>query len=317
MYDILLKNGTIVDGSGRPSFRGDVAVSKGKIVKIGDISGEAKTVFDVEGQYIAPGFIDSHSHSDWVVFMGLVGKSALEQGITTEICGNCGSSVAPLMSYDFDTMVKIPEEMRKELEAKGGTVKAVFDTLENFPLATNIALYIGQGVVRGKVMDYESRKPTPDEMTMMKEILREGMEAGALGMSSGLLYPPGSYSSTEELIELCSVVGKYEGCYATHMRSEGDFLLEAMEETVKVAGEAGASIVFSHHKVDGKNNEGKSRQSLEMIEKVKTAGHRLLVDMYPYTGAGAALMACIPHHFASQGKAALCEKFYLNFSNEA
>lgn len=309
MYDVLLKNGTIVDGTGQPPFQGDLAMENGRIAAVGKLSEhEAAQVIDVSGKCIAPGFIDSHSHSDWVVFMGYQGKSVLEQGVTTEICGNCGSSVAPLMPYEFDTMVKIPDATRKELEAAGGSIRAVFQALEDLPKATNMALFIGQGVIRGKVMDYDNRTPTREEMEQMKAILREGMEQGALGLSSGLIYPPGSYTPMEELAELCTAAGEYGGSYATHMRSEGERLLESMEETLEVAKRAGVSIVFSHHKVDTRQHEGKSVQSLALIEKIMASGRKVLVDTYPYTGAAATLSMVIPHHFVSDGKEALRQK---------
>ena len=309
MYDILIKNGIIIDGTGMSRFQADIAIKDGKIIEIGEIrTDHAKSVLDAEGLYIAPGFIDSHSHSDWVVFMGYAGKSVLEQGITTEICGNCGSSVAPLMPYEFDNFIKIPDEIRLNIENLGGDSKAVFDALDLQPMPTNMAMFIGQGVVRGKVMNYESREPSKNEIREMQQIVREGMEAGALGLSSGLIYPPGSYSSKDELIELCSVVGEFGGAYATHMRDEGDYLVESVQETIEIGEKSNTAVVFSHHKVDSHQNEGKSELSLKLIEQAKQSGRRILVDMYPYTGAGAALMATIPHQFASEGKAALVKK---------
>ena len=203
MFDILLKNARIIDGTGRKAFFGDIGIRNYSIAALGALSDiEAKVTCDLTGLCVAPGFIDNHSHSDWIVLMQNGGKSVLEQGITMEICGQCGASVAPLMPHEFDPFIQIPDAVRRRLEEKAGTSEAVFSELENTPMPTNMAMFIGQGVVRGKVMDYQSKPATAEEIEKMKNIVMEGMKAGALGLSSGLIYQPGSFTNENELIEI-------------------------------------------------------------------------------------------------------------------
>lgn len=309
MFELLIKNAMVVDGTGASRFTADIGIEKGIIKAVGNLQDEkAEKVLNVDGMCVAPGFIDSHSHSDWVVFMQNGGKSVLEQGITTEICGNCGGSVAPLMPQSFDPTIQLPDDVRRRLEEIGGSCAEVFSEIENTPLATNIAMFVGQGVIRGKVLDYKSKPANAYELKQMQDIVHEAMQAGALGISSGLIYPPGSFTSPEELAELVKVVAEYGGSYATHMRDESDNILECVEETLDIGRKTGCSIVVSHHKVCGKQNEGLSKKSLSKIESAIESGMRVLVDMYPYEGAGASLMASIPHQYTTDGIDELLKK---------
>ncbi len=311
MYDLLLKNGTVVDGSGKPRFQADVAVTGDKIAAVRkDIpAAEAKTVLDVTGLIVAPGFIDWHSHSDLTVLMNFDSANILEQGITLEIAGHCGVSIAPFNGKASAVGYLAKPEQVEEMKAAGGTYKAYLDELKKMPMPTNIASFIGHGTLRDYVMGYDNRKPTDEEMARMKDVLRRVMEDGAMGLSSGLIYPPGNYSTPEELEELCAVVAEFEdGMYTSHMRSEGDRVVESVIETINVAEKAHLPVVISHHKIAGRHNKGKSVETLRLIEEAKAKGLTVYLDQYPYDGGATSLMSALPPKYASGGMEKLVEQ---------
>ena len=241
MYDMLIRGGTVVDGTGSKPFRADVAVCGGKIAAVAEtITPErAEKLVDAAGMIVAPGFIDMHAHSDLTVLKGRSGANVLEQGITMEVTGHCGESVTPPIkemkrAVDSDDISKI-----ERIEANGGTLRALLQELKECPPPTNMAFFIGHGNLRAKVMGYADRRPTEEELERMRALLRAEMEAGALGMSTGLIYPPGSYADTNELVELAKVAAAYGGIYSSHIRSEGDRLVESVEEAIKIGRRAG------------------------------------------------------------------------------
>ncbi|MBQ6991079.1 MAG: amidohydrolase family protein, partial [Clostridia bacterium] len=286
MYDIRIENGLVINGTGSPALAAQVAIQNGKIVKIArQIPGEAKQVIDAAGQVITPGFIDSHSHSDKQFFTCPLQTEKIEQGITTSIAGQCGGSLC------------------------GEDAPAFFDQNRNAALGANMALLIGHGTLRKAVVGTEDREPTPQELDRMKDLMRRAMERGALGISFGLIYAPGCFAKTQELIALAQVVGEYRGIAAIHLRNEGDELLPAVQEFITVVRESGVRGILSHHKAYGQNNWGKVRTSLELIEQANQDGVELFLDVYPYTASHTTFSSPIlPTEWRSGGTEALVKR---------
>ena len=284
MYDILIKNGLILNGTGSPAIRGEVAVKDGKIVKIArHIPGEAKTVIDAAGKVVTPGFIDSHSHADSTVKTHPEQIEKVEQGITTSVAGQCGGSVCGKDAAEF-------------LDAYRGT-----------KLGANMALLIGHGTLRKAVLGAEGREPTPEELEKMKAMMRDAMEHGALGVSFGLIYAPGCFAKTNELMEIAKVVGEYHGIAAIHLRSESDQLAAAVREFIEIVRASGVRGVVSHHKVTGLyENWGKVHTTLRMIDQANAEGLELYADVYPYAASSTGFSAAfIPTAWRDGGKAAV------------
>ncbi len=263
MYDILIKNGNLIDGTGSPAMKAQLAVKDGKIVKIArHIDGDAKKVIDAAGKVVTPGFIDSHSHSDNQFSTNPVQTEKIEQGITTSVAGQCGGSVCSANAGEF------------------------LDNARGAQLGANMALLIGHGSIRRAVFGTENREPTREELEKMKDIMRSAMEHGALGVSFGLIYTPGCYAKTDELIEIAKIVGEYHGIAAIHLRSEAVELIKAVQEFITVVRESGVRGVISHHKAAGlTENWGKVHTTLRLIDKANAEGLELYADVYPYAAA--------------------------------
>ncbi|MCS7366055.1 MAG: amidohydrolase family protein, partial [archaeon GB-1867-035] len=238
-YDLLIVNGRILDGTDNPWFRADVGIANGRIMSIGDLKGiDAELIIDAEGLFVCPGFIDMHSHSDFTLLVNPRAESKVRQGVTTEVIGNCGSSAAPVKGET--ARARLLSMMHKYgVEFSWSTFSEYLKTLEDRGAAVNVAALVGHGTVRRCVLGLESRPPTRDELDEMKALVAEAMKAGAFGMSSGLVYPPGRYASKEELIELCRVVAKYGGFYASHIRGERETIVEATAEAIEIGERAG------------------------------------------------------------------------------
>lgn len=314
MLDILIKDGTIVNGTGTKRYKGNIGIKDGKIEYIGECNADAKKVIDAEGFIVSPGFIDYHSHSDYSLLDEKVNfANYLEQGITTQIVGMCGGTTAPSKLQDikdlFSMLIgEIDEEQAKQLANDLKDFNSYFKSIEKKQLGTNMAFYIGHGTVRTAVIGPYNRKPTEEEMYEMKNHVRIAMEAGALGLSTGLIYPPGAYADEDELVELCKVVAEYGGSYCSHMRSEGDRLFEAVEEAINIGRRACVPVNISHIKVAGKNNWGKSDKLISLIDKANEEGIKVTADMYPYKAGATNLNSAVPPKYASDGQAALLEK---------
>jgi N-acyl-D-aspartate/D-glutamate deacylase len=256
-FDLVIKNGTIVDGTGNPWFRGDIGISGERIVKIGRISSErGKSVIDASGKIVSPGFIDIHSHGERQILMDRAAHNLITQGATTIVGGNCGGS--PLDLEKFFT----------QFESKGA--------------ALNVGVLIGHNTIRRKVMGNVGREPTDKELEEMKQFVRRAMEAGALGLSTGLKYRPGIYTKTEEVIALAKVASKYGGFYATHLRDEGLDLFESMDEAIRIGKEAKIPVQMSHHKAAGVDMWGQSAKSLQKMEDARARGLDVTTDQHPY-----------------------------------
>ncbi len=299
MYDILIKNAAVTDGTGAPLKVMDVAVKQGKICL--DICGEARETIDASGLVLSPGFVDSHSHSDRLLGREEAGTlSRVSQGITMELTGQCGVSNFPMNPQRVEDMVSYTHTPREDL-LQYTDLASFCAYVEKNPPANHFMTYIGHGTLRIAVMGFEARKPTAEELEAMKDLLRKAMEQGAIGMTSGIFYAPGSYADEEELVELCKVVAEYDGIYASHMRNEAADVVECVEETIRVAEKAGCRVDISHHKICGKDNWGKSRETLAVIEAAVARGVKVTIDLYPYTASCTNLNVCLPRHMFAAG----------------
>jgi N-acyl-D-amino-acid deacylase len=267
-YDLLIKNGTVVDGSGSPGFRADVGIKDGKIVRIGDLKeASAKRTIDASGLVVAPGFIDVHTHADDLAEKPRA-ENFLRMGVTTVVAGNCGSS---------------PVEIGREL----GEIRKAKPSI-------NFATLVGHGSVRAAVMGTERRAPTPAEMEKMKALVAKAMADGAVGLSTGLQYVPGSYAEEGEIVELARVACRAGGLYASHMRNEGTEIEKSLAETIAVGERAGCPVEISHLKIDSPSRWGGSTKALETIDAARARGLDVEADQYAYTAAASSLSIRFP-----------------------
>jgi N-acyl-D-amino-acid deacylase len=304
MYDLLIVNGRVIAGSGNPWFWGDLAIVGDKIVKIGQLSKEkAKRVIDANGCFVAPGFIDGHSHSDLHIFIEPRAHPKILQGITTENVGMDGMSVAPIEEKDV-------AGWRKHLSGLAGNPKIdwnwrsfseYFDAIDALPPSINITSYVGLGTIRLKVMDMSDREATSDEIDLMKRIAAQAMEEGARGISTGLIYAPSQYQSLDEMIEIAKVVRQYDGIFDVHMRSESDRMIEAMEEVLEIGRRSGISVLITHFKVRGQKNWGGSERALGILDKARQEGIDVTIAQYPYIAGSTMLHAVIPPWYHTKG----------------
>jgi N-acyl-D-amino-acid deacylase len=290
-FDIIIRNGTVYDGSGRSPVKADVGIKGDRIAAVGNLSrASAPTIVDAKGLAVAPGFINmlSHSESSWL--QDYRSLSELRQGVTTQIFGE--SSMGPLS-----------DEMKKRRTESQGDVKFVIpwttlaeylNYLEKQGISQNVASFIGAPTIREYVIGLEDKPPTPAQLDQMRELVRREMEAGALGITTALIYPPAFFAKTDELIELCKVAAKYKGKYTAHMRSEGAQLLEAIQETIRISREAGLPAEIYHLKASGEANWPKMDQAIKMIEDARKQGVKITADMYTYPAGGTGLDASLP-----------------------
>ena len=305
MYDLIIKNGMVIDGTGSPAFSADVAVHQGKIARVGKELGEAAQVIDATGLVVTPGFIDSHSHSDSSIldFPDQVEKA--EQGVTTSIGGQCGIGPAPI-SRDTDPATAREIEGFGKVTDVYRTMGTFLDTASKASFGSNLAAFVGHSALRLAVMGTENRVPTPEELEKMKELLREGMAHGALGVSFGLIYVPSCYAETPELIELATVAAECNGLVAAHIRNEGDYLIRSLDEFLTILRKSGARGVYSHHKAMGKENWGKVTHTIRMLEQANAEGVEVYCDAYPYTASYTSMAArFVPKEYLSSGFAVL------------
>ncbi|MGI5999039.1 MAG: N-acyl-D-amino-acid deacylase family protein [Lutispora sp.] len=292
MYDLIIKNARIIDGTNAPWFRGDVGIKDGRIERIGILEGsDSKETVDAEDQYLVPGFIDIHCHSDSTLFDYPLAESRILQGITTELGGNCGISPAPVNP----DKVKLLKDYAGHLEYDWGRLSECLGRLESEGTSTNFGTLIGHGTIRLAVMGFEDRKPTEGEMEEMVQLLRQAMDDGAYGMSSGLIYPPGCFSDVDEMAELVKVLKSYGGFYATHMRDEATKTVEAVKEALEVCKRSGVPLEISHHKVIRKTHwELDCKTTVAMIEKARREGLDVTVDQYPYNASSTTMDSNVP-----------------------
>jgi N-acyl-D-amino-acid deacylase len=296
MVDVLIKNVEIADGSGAPLFRADVAIEGDRIREIGNLSGAtANKIIEGQGKVLSAGFIDMHSHADALLPVFPEAESLLQQGITTVVTGQCGSTYAPLLPQTRKEMIAMMASEGLEIPwDQWSSFKELTDYQEKVGSALNIVPLAGHGPVRGAVMGFSSKRPNEEQMEQMQQLVVQSMEGGAIGLSTGLIYPPGSFSSTAELIEVTKPVGERNGYYFSHIRGEADTLLEALAEAIEIGRKTGASVEISHYKAAMKANWWKAEKGLELIDKARAEGVDVSVDMYPYLAGSTNLMFLLP-----------------------
>ena len=295
MFNIIIKRVRVIDGTGNPWFEADVGVKNGKIAVIGKTDAEAELLIDGTGLYVSPGFIDSHAHDDGCPFFDPAVINKLSQGVTTDISGNCGISLAPVsaLHWQVNTLVSSflnPPDCMQSFT----TYESFLNTIEKKPLGINMGYLVGHGALRIAVMGLDSRQPSRQEMNRMKDYLIEALDSGALGLSAGLLYPPGSFAGRDEFIELGKVLKKYDAIFTVHIRDEAKNVVESVEEVIDIARQSGAFLNISHHKVIGKTNWGKVKDTLRMIDNANKSGIGVGFDQYPYTANSTTLSSILP-----------------------
>jgi N-acyl-D-amino-acid deacylase len=291
-FDVIIKGGTAYDGTGAEPRQADVAIRGDRIAGIGDFkTAKAKTVIDAKGLAVAPGFINMLSWSTESLIQDGRSQSEIRQGVTTEIMGE-GESMGPVNDRVRKHMVRSQADIKYDI--KWNTLAEYLQYLEKRGISCNIASFIGATTIREYVIGFEDKPPTPEQLDQMRELVRQEMEAGALGIGTSLIYPPAFYAKTEELIELCKVAAKYQGKYISHMRSEGSRLLEALDELIQISREAKIPAEVYHIKASGQKNWGKIDDLLSRIEAAQKEGLKITANMYTYTAAGTGLDACLP-----------------------
>lgn len=308
----LIKNGLIIDGTGRKAYKGSVAIAEDRITALGEVNEEGfDNVIDAEGLVVAPGFIDTHSHSDLVILLDPNVEPKVRQGITTEILGQDGISMAPL-----------PKEYiapwRKNLAGLEGDSDAIdwnfentegyFNLLERSGVGVNVGYLVPHGNIRMEAIGLDNRQPTEAELQKMKDITRRELEAGAVGLSTGLIYMPCAYGDTNEVIELCKVVAEYDGVFVIHQRSEADDILESMKEVISIGRATGVKVHFSHFKVCGKKNWEKIAQVIDLLEEAQREGLQVSFDQYPYVAGSTMLGVILPPWVHDGGTERLLER---------
>ncbi len=290
-YDLVIRNGDIVDGTGAAPRRGDLAITEGRIVAVGDAPGSATRTIDATGRAVAPGFVDVHAHDDAAVIREPAMDFKIMQGVTSDVVGNCGAGVAPTSDAFRRYFPSGFAPILGEMPLPWTTTREYFDAVDAAHPACNVAAYVPHGVLRFIAMGLERREPTDAELDLMKQHLREGMEAGAIGMSTGLVYPPGTFSRTPELVELAKVVSPFGGIYTSHIRNEGEGLLDAVGEALTIGEQSGCPVQLSHHKAAGPGCYGDTKKSLPFIAEARARGLDVTMDVYPYVASSSSLAA--------------------------
>ena len=277
VIDLVLKNARIVDGTGSPWYRGEIAIRGDTIVRIApQIEGNAARVIDVKGLVVSPGFIDLHTHAIRGIFKVPTADNYTRQGVTTIMEGPDGGSPVPL--------------------------KPFLDKLEALPKSINIGSFIGQGSVREAVVGLANRKATAEEISRMRDIVRQGMRDGAFGMSTGLFYVPGNFTPLDEVVELQKVVAPYRGVHTSHMRDEASKVIDSVKETIAIGELGGVPTQISHHKVIGKAYWGASVETLKLVDEARARGVDATIDQYPYTASSTSIGAALLPQWAQEGR---------------
>ncbi len=301
MYDLLIINGDIIDGSGQAPYAADIGIQNGRIASIAPRieAARGRHIIDAAGLKVCPGFIDMHSHTDITILQNPRAESKVRQGITTEVVGNCGFSAAPVREDHFQDLmdfmvntVTLTEQEKNDLHGKSQS-EYMADIAQK-GTALNLISLVGHGTLRVAVMGFSPRQPSPKEMSRMLKLLEDELDQGIWGFSSGLQYEPGSFAALQELVELASLTADWGGIYATHMKDEGNQLLECLDQSVAVAEKSGVSLQVSHLKAEKQNNWGKVSEALSLLDTAQAAGINVDFDLYPYTAFGTGLIDLVP-----------------------
>ena len=307
MTELVIRGGTVIDGTGAPRRVADVGIRDGRIVAIGEVGAASGTrTIDATGRIVSPGFIDIHSHSDESVLMNSALESTLHQGVTCVVAGNCGGSAAPVLGLAAEELER--ELARAGLERTWTSFGEYASAVERGGSAINFCSLVGHGTLRMCVMGADDRPPRAGELDTMKALLGAALDDGAVGLASGLIYPPSAYGTTDELAALGVVVRDHDGLYASHIRNEGDELLAAVEENLEIGRRSGVRVQLSHHKASGRRNWGKVRESTDLIERAQESGVDVIADQYPYTASSTGLAVTIPKWAHAGGQLAMCER---------
>lgn len=276
-FDILIKNGKIIDGTGNNWYYGDIAIKNDKIIATGKtLNVTAFRTIDATGLVVAPGFIDVHTHIEGDESKAPAAESFIYDGVTTVVAGNCGASNIDITRY--------------------------LDFLDSLRLSVNVATLVGHNDIRKAIMGRANRDATPDELQRMEALVEKAMKDGAVGLSTGLIYIPGTYSKTSEVLSLAKAAAKYNGVYASHIRNEGDNVAEAIDEAIAIGREADIPVEISHFKVSGQQNWGKSAATVAMIEKARQEGIDVTIDQYPYTASSTSISTLLPDEILADGQ---------------
>ena len=295
MLDLKIEGATVVDGTGTAGGRTDVGILDEAIVALGDLSREvAGRTLTASGKIVTPGFIDMHSHSDWTLWANRRAESKVRQGVTTEVVGNCGFSPAPASTAHLGDLRGFALALPRGLEFRWRSVAEYLAAFDAQGTALNVVQLIGHGALRIAVMGFARREPTAAELGEMQRLLAAGMEAGAAGLSTGLIYAPGSYATTEEIVALARVAARHRGLYASHIRGEGATLLDAVAEAIRVGRDADVPVQLSHIKAAGRPNWGNVPKALALVDAACAEGLDVMADVYPYTASSTLLRTLLP-----------------------
>jgi N-acyl-D-amino-acid deacylase len=303
MLELRFINARIVDGSGNPWFHGDVGIADGRIATLGRSDAvAARRTIDVDGRVVTPGFIDLHSHADFTLPQHPRASASIRQGVTTQLLGNCGFSPFPVRGDRLGLLRDYSAFLDDGLawgdwEGAAGYIAHLTEK----GIAPNVALQVGHGTLRIAAMGFEPRAPKAEELADMQTLLAQALSEGALGMSTGLTYTPGSYSETDELVALAEVVARFGGFYSSHIRGEGYTLVEGVEEALDIGRRAGLPVQLSHHKAIGRGNWSKIETTLELLDTARDAGQDVLADQYPYTAGSTTLAVLLPRWAMERG----------------
>lgn len=298
MYDLILTGGTVYDGTRRKPYRANICIAGGRIARITPETATGSCVVDVTGLAVAPGFIDIHTHADTAPFADRFPESKVAQGVTTEINGNCGSSIFPATGKNIAPSLRYAQDR---------SAPAFFESITDYAAAAKatpirFGCLVGHSALRLSVMGFDLRQPTPEEMDALKALLDRELTRGALGLSLGLIYPPSAFSATEELVELAKVVARHKGILSVHMRNEGPKVFEAVDEVLDIARRSGVHLEISHLKLQGVPQWGKAEALLDKIRAARSEGLRVTCDQYPFCASSTGLKALVPH-WAHEGGA--------------
>ncbi len=305
MYDLLIKHGAVIDGTGSAPFMADIAAQGGNIVALGQLAAEAHTVVDASGAVVAPGFIDLHTHSDLSFLLDPTAQSKVRQGVTLELAGNCGSSFcAPLHGAASDMLRPRVSQYTDDFTPTWNDFGGYLDALQQARATLNLAVQVGHGTVRACVLGMEARAPSGAELERMKTLVAESLDAGALGFSTGLFYAPGYYARLDEVIELAAVAAARGKLYSTHLRDEGNHnvgLFVALNEAIEIGRRTGIRVQISHVKCMGPAVWGRAHDVLDLFDRTRREGIDIAGDQYPYTAGSTSLTGALFPRWALEG----------------
>jgi N-acyl-D-amino-acid deacylase len=294
VFDLILRGGSVVDGTGSPARVADIGLEGDRITSVGDLSSASGETIDCQGLVVSPGFIDIHSHTDFSILDVPDADSKIRQGITTEVVGNCGFSTFPIVDQYRDLFGNFAAFLNPRMRLDWSTASEFFDKVEGTGSAVNLAPLVGHGTVRLAVLGMDPRPPTADEISAMRAHVTRALQDGAWGYSTGLIYAPCSYAQTDEVAAVAEAARPFDSIYFTHMRDEGDHLLEAIDEAMSIGRSAGLRVQLSHFKAAGARNWGKSEAALQRVEDARAAGLDVMFDQYPYLAGSTTLTALLP-----------------------